>query len=82
MSVRHVYARDGEYIAVHRNHGGYVGSSCSSSTDDDGWLIVVGILFCVWVIYLLRYIILAAAILIALGWLIWKFYRQKKRKKR
>lgn len=75
MSVRHIYARDGEYIAVHRHHGGYVAGYSSSSDDDDGWLILGGTLLGAVLIYLFWKIILMGIIVITMGWLIWKFRR-------
>ena len=72
MSVRHIHASPGEYIAVHRNgryHGG-------GSSDASGCLVLlVGVaVYCFW-----REILVIAAIvgtLALIGWLVWRFRGQ------
>lgn len=69
MSVRHIHASPGEYIAVHRNgryHGG-------GSSDASGCLVLlIGFaVYCFW-----REILVVATIvgvLALIGWLIWRF---------
>ena len=70
MSVRHVHAKHGEYIAVHRNHGGGGGDT---SGDGMGCLTLVAVGFAIWLIVSLWEIILACLIIALAIWLIWVF---------
>ena len=70
MSVRHVHAKPGEYIAVHRNHGGGGGGT---SGDGMGCLTLVAVGFAIWLIVSLWEIILACLIIALAIWLIWLF---------
>ena len=72
MSVRHIYARPGEYIAVHRRHGGGGGSG---GGDGAGCLGLLGIIFAIWLVVTFWKIIVGAAMAGAAGWLIWNFRR-------
>ena len=80
MSVRHIHANPGEYIAVHRN-GGYRSSrggsgSGSSGGDGIGCLCIIGIiLFCCFWKEILT-IAFVVGILVLIGWLIWTFRTQ------
>ena len=75
MSVRHIHAKPGEYIAVHRN-GGYRSSRGGGSADG------IGCLFLVALFLLLSYwkeiiiIALSLGIVALFGWLVWTFRRQ------
>ena len=60
MSVRHVHAKPGEYIAVHRNHGGGGGGT---SGDGMGCLTLVAVGFAIWLIWFFR-----APLGKAIGW--------------
>ena len=64
MSVRHVHARKGEYIAVHRDSG-------SSSDNSDGWLVAIEVIFTIIgaaiVIWIIGCIIKPLLPLLALG---------------
>ena len=65
MSVRHIHARKGEYIAVHRGGG--------SSGSSDGWLVVIGIIGAIVFVCYFWQIILACLLAAGAIWLIWKF---------
>ena len=76
MSVRHVHARPGEYIAVHRNHrnGSRSGGGHSGNGSGNGgclWLLATVIV--IWVIANFWEILVTLAILCAAIWLIWTF---------
>ena len=75
MSVRHVHARPGEYIAVHRQHGGRVRGNGGGGTSRDnmGCLILVAVGVVIWLIVSLWKIILACLIIALVLWLIWIF---------
>lgn len=66
MSVRHIHARKGEYIAVHRGGG--------SSGSSDGWLVVIGIIGAIVFVCYFWQIILACLLAAGAIWLIWKFH--------
>ena len=66
MSVRHIHAKPGEYIAVHRRHG-------SSGNDNDGCAYALGIGLLVVAIAALWKIIVCLAALAAVAWLVWTF---------
>lgn len=70
MSVRHVHAKPGEYIAVHRNHGSGGGGT---GGDGMGCLTLVAVGFVIWLIVSLWEIILACLIIAPVLWLIWIF---------
>ena len=70
MSVRHVHAKPGEYIAVHRNHGGGGGGT---SGDGMGCVTLVAVGFAIWLIVSLWKIILACLIVALALSLIWIF---------
>ena len=65
MSVRHIHARQGEYIAVHRGGG--------SSGSSDGWLTLIGIVGGIVFVSLFWQIILACLLATGAIWLIWEF---------
>lgn len=73
MSVRHVHARPGEYIAVHRQHGSRGGGSGSGG--GDGCLTLLAIIFVIWIVASLWEIFVTLAIICAAGWLTWTFRR-------
>ena len=75
MSVRHIHASPGEYIAVHRNGGSryHRSGSGGGTSDASGCLVLlIGVaLYCFW-----REIIVIATIvgvLALVGWLVWRF---------
>ena len=68
MSVRHVHAKPGEYIAVHRHRGGR-----SSGVEGIGCLAVIAFGFTVWFIVSYWKIILTCVIASLALWLIWEF---------
>ena len=74
MSVRHIHAKPGEYIAVHRGHGGKSGGG-SSGGGGEGCLGLIAIIFLIWFIASFWEILVALAILCAVIWLIWIFRR-------
>ena len=47
MSVRHVHAKRGEYIAVHRDHDG---GSSGGGDDCDGCFVIITICFVIFLI--------------------------------
>lgn len=67
MSVRHVYAKKGQYIKVHRNYGG--------GQDDSGNLIIsiIQIIGAAIVILIVGYIICQFLPLLILGIIGWPF---------
>ena len=67
MSVRHVYAKKGQYIKVHRNYGGGQDSS------GDTIISIIQIIGAVIVILIVGYIICQFLPLLALGALCWPF---------
>ena len=75
MSVRHIHAKQGEYIAVHRKHGN--GSSSGgrprSGGDNGGCLWLLATVIVIWVIANFWEILVTLAILCAAIWLIWTF---------
>ncbi|HCG25274.1 MAG TPA: hypothetical protein DE060_18645 [Lentisphaeria bacterium] len=74
MKVRHIHASPEEYIAVHRDgSGGSGGSGGDFEEDMTGCLIVAIIGFAVYLIITFWKFILCGILLIAAGWLIWKF---------
>ena len=76
MSVRHIHARQGEYIAVHRGHGhGGRSGGGSSGGGGEGCLYLLAIIFVIWFIASFWEILVALAILCAVIWLIWTFRR-------
>ena len=74
MSVRHVHARPGEYIAVHRKHGNGSGHS-GNGGGDEGCLYIIAIIIVIWIIASFWKILVALAIFCAVIWLIWTFRR-------
>ena len=66
MSVRHIHAKPGQYIAVHRHRG-------SGGGTDAGCAQILGIGLLIVVIVSLWKIIVGLAVLAAAGWLIWTF---------
>ena len=76
MSVRHIHARPGEYIAVHRGHGhGGRSGRGSSGGSGTGCLYLLAIIFVIWFIASFWEILVSLAILCAVIWLIWIFRR-------
>ena len=67
MSVRHVHARPGEYIAVHR-HG-------RPASDSERWLYGIGIIGAIVFVCMFWQIILTCLIGAGVVWLIWVFRR-------
>ena len=76
MSVRHIHASPGEYIAVHRNGGYRPTHGGGSGSDGMGCLCIIGIIliFCFWKEILIISFFLG--ILALVGWLIWTFRTQ------
>ena len=70
MSVRHVHARPGEYIAVHRKHGNGGGSHSGNGGGDEGCLYIIAIIIVIWIIASIWKILVALAIFCAVIWLI------------
>lgn len=64
MSVRHIRARRGEHIVVHRNHGSF---------DERGCLTVIAIGVAIWLIASFWQIIIACAAVAIVLWMIWIF---------
>lgn len=76
MSVRHIHAKPGEYIAVHRHHGGYYrggGGGGGTGGGGEGCLSILAVLFVIWIIASFWEIILGLFILSVTIWVIWCF---------
>ena len=69
MSVRHIYAKKGEYIVVHRN------SEASGSPSNSGLLNILMLLLAVWLIIRFWKVILFLGLSIAACWIIYSFRR-------
>ena len=69
MRVRHVHAKPGEYIAIHRNHGG----RSSSSGDVMFFLMLAATGLVIWLIVSLWEIILTCLLVVFALCLIWIF---------
>lgn len=78
MSVRHIHANPGEYIAVHRNGGSRPTRGGGGSGGGGGGDIAPGCLF-VLALFFWREILAAAfwlGVIALVGWLVWKFRSQ------
>ena len=76
MSVRHINAKPGEYIAVHRHHGSYYrsgGGGGGTGGGGEGCLSILAVLFVIWIIASFWEIILGLVILSVIIWVIWWF---------
>lgn len=81
MSVRHIHARPGEYIAVHRNRGSVSASRGDTGVSGVGIAVVVLAVVFLWKIILKAILLMCAGVLVAAAaagvlWLLWKFRRQ------
>lgn len=70
MKVKHVNAKPGEHVVVHRQHGGGGGSG-----EEIGCFLLIALGGIIWLIISFWKIILGLVILSVLGWLIWLFRR-------
>ena len=71
MSVRHIHARRGEHIRVHRSHGGGGGGG---SSEGEGCLLLIGIGIGIWVLYYTWQIVLGILLVAGAIWLICVFW--------
>ena len=81
MSVRHVHARRGEYIKVHRNYGGGGCGGDSGCAIVLGWcvLIGVGVFVIMWIIehlVIILTILLGLAVTAGIIWALYTFREQ------